>query len=61
MHNKALTIFAGVVGVDGLLHHALVQLGVRQLAPHGRVVAPLRKLVRSVQVVQIVDQNLGSF
>ena len=45
-------IVGGVVGldegVDGLLHHVLLQLRLSQLRPHCRLIAPLRKLIGSV-------------
>lgn len=46
------------VGVDGLLNQTLLQLGFGQLAPHSRLVAALGKLVRPVQVTNVLDQDL---
>jgi len=46
------------VGVDGLLDQALLELCLGQLAPHGRLVAALRKLVGAVQVADVLDQHL---
>lgn len=57
-----LHVLRGVIGLDvgvnGLFHHALVQLSTCQLAPHCRVIAPLCELVCSVQVVHVVYQHL---
>ncbi len=47
------------VGVNGLLHHHALQLGLGQQAPHRRLVAPLGKLVGSVQVSDVCDEDLG--
>ncbi|KAF3847983.1 hypothetical protein F7725_021011 [Dissostichus mawsoni] len=45
------------VRVDGFLHQALLKLGLRQLTPHRRLVAALRKLIGSVQLV--ADGDVG--
>ena len=47
------------VRVDGLLHHGSLELGLGQLAPDSRLVATLGKLVGTVQVTNMVDQNLS--
>lgn len=46
-------------GVDGFLHQVFLELGLGQLTPHCRLIAPLRKLIRPVQVSNVLDQNLG--
>ena len=46
------------VGVDGFLDHGRFELSLSQLAPHRRLVATLRKLISTVQVADVVDQNL---
>lgn len=46
------------VGVDGLLHHGSLKLGLGQLAPHGWLVATLGKFIGTVQVTHMIDQNL---
>lgn len=47
------------VGVNGFLHHPFLELSFGQLAPHGRLIATLSKLIGSVQVPNVLDQNLG--
>lgn len=46
------------VGVDGFFDEALLELGFGQLTPHWRLVAALSKLIGSVQVTDVLDENL---
>lgn len=46
------------VGVDGLFDQTFLQLGLGQLTPHWRLVAALGELVSSVQVTNVLDQDL---
>lgn len=46
------------VGVDGLLDQTFLELSLRQLTPHWRLVAALGKLISSVQVTDVLDQDL---
>ena len=48
------------VRVDGFLHQTLLKLGLRQLTPHRRLVAALRKLIGSVQVTNVLNENLDN-
>lgn len=56
-------VWAGIVsfdvGVDCLLHHTSVQLCTGELWPYTGFVATFGKLVSTVQVVDMLDQNLG--
>lgn len=46
------------VGVNGLLNQVSLQLGSAQLAPHGRLVTALCKLVGAIQVPDVFNQDL---
>lgn len=46
------------VGVDGFFDEALLELGFGQLTPHWRLVAAFCKLIGSVQVTDVLDENL---
>lgn len=46
------------VRVNGLLHHSMAQLRSSQLAPNGRLITLLGKLICTIQVVDVVNQDL---
>lgn len=46
------------VGVDGFFHHPFLKLGLCQLTPHRGLIAALGKFIRSVQVPDVLNQNL---
>ena len=47
------------VGVDSLLDQALLQLSLGQLAPHSWLVAALGKLIGSIQIPNVLNENLA--
>lgn len=46
------------VRVDGFFDKALLKLGLCQLTPHWWLIAALSKLISSVQVTDVLNQNL---
>lgn len=47
------------VRVNGLFNQILLQLSFSQLAPHSRLIAAFCKLIRPVQVPNMLNQHLG--
>lgn len=47
-------------GVNGFLHQVFLELGPGQLTPHSRLIALLCKLIGSVQVSNVLNQDLGT-
>lgn len=46
------------VRVNGFFDQALLELGLCQLTPHWWLIATLSKLISSVQVTDVLNQNL---
>lgn len=57
-----LDVSGGVISfdvrVDGLFHQPLLELSLRQLTPHGGLIAALSELIGPVQVANVLNQNL---
>lgn len=51
-------VISSDVGVDGFLYQAFLQLGMGQLTPYSRLIASLRKFISSVQVSNVLNQDL---
>lgn len=46
------------VGINGFLHHGVLQLGLCQETPHCWLVAALSILISTVQVLHVSNQDL---
>jgi hypothetical protein len=51
-----------IIGLDkwinGFLHKTLLQLSLGQLAPHSRLIASFSKFICSIQIIDIINQDL---
>lgn len=47
------------VWINSLLDHSLAQLSSSQLAPDGWLITLLRKLICTIQIVDVINQNLS--